>query len=444
MNKIADTEKTKSYHIITYGCQMNKHDSEKIAGMLTSMGYSHHPDPEQSKLIVFNTCSVRENAAGRLYGNLNALKPRKKNEPDLIIMVGGCVAQNDKEYVLKKAPHVDIIFGTHNMTRIPDLLADFYNKNKPVVAIDDQSAENLLQIESVRADKVRAWLPVTIGCDNFCSYCIVPYVRGRERSMPIEELLDAAKQLIADGVVEVTLLGQNVNSYGKDLYGKPRFAELLRKISELQLQRIRFTTSHPKDFDADIIDAMGTDNVCKHLHLPVQAGSDTVLKAMNRKYTRDQYLGKIQDVRNKLGDISITTDIIVGYPGETEADFNDTLTMVEQCQFDSAYTFLYSPREGTKAYNQEDDVSPDVKARRFEKLLKLQNDISSKRSQRFSGKDLKVLVEGYSKKDPNFLSARADDNKLVHFQGAPELIDKIVTVKIVSAQTWYLEGKLKG
>lgn len=441
MQKIV--EKTnKTYHIITYGCQMNKHDSEKIAGMLTSMGYAHSPDPRQGKVIVFNTCSVREHAADRLYGNLNALKPRKKAEPDMIIMVGGCLAQNDREYVLKKAPHVDIVFGTQNMTQIPELLSGHNDKKEAIVAIKDQSDENLLHIESARAEKLRAWLPITIGCDNFCSYCIVPHVRGRERSLSMEQLLEEANKLISDGVIEVTLLGQNVNSYGKDLYGEPRFAGLLEKISELPFERIRFTTSHPKDLDSEVISTMKAENICSHLHLPVQSGSDHVLKNMNRKYTRSDYLDKIKDVREELGDISITTDIIVGYPGETEADFDGTLSLVELCQFDSAYTFLYSPREGTKAYRHEDDVSPETKNKRFEKLLKLQNDITNKRSQRFVGRKLKVLVEGPSKKNESYLSGRTDDNKLVHFMGGPELIDKMVEIKVNSARTWYLRGEL--
>lgn len=433
-----------TYHIVTFGCQMNKHDSEKIAGMLSTMGYSYSDALENSRVIVFNTCSVRENAAGRLYGNLNALKPLKKKEPDKVIMVGGCLAQNDKDHVLKKAPHVDIVFGTQNLTRIPELLNDHFHKKAAIVAVQDQSVENLLHIESVRAEKMRAWLPVTIGCDNFCSYCIVPYVRGRERSLPMEELLEASKKLAEDGVAEITLLGQNVNSYGSDIYGRPKFAELLKRMSELPLKRIRFTTSHPKDFDNATIRAMQSKNVCKHLHLPVQSGSDSILSAMNRKYTRTEYMSKVKAVRDALGDVSITTDIIVGYPGESDRDFEETLSLVEECQYDSAFTFIYSPREGTKAYKQEDNISASAKSERFERLVKLQNAISHQRNQRYLAKDLEVVVEGRSKKDKDYLSARTDDNKLVHFKGDPQLIDKFITVNIHAAQTWYLQGQLKG
>lgn len=421
---------------------MNKHDSEKIAGLLTSMGYENTNNPESSNIVVFNTCSVREHAAGRLYGNLNALKPLKKTNPDMIIAVGGCIAQNDRSYVTEKAPHVDIVFGTQNITEFPLLLNRLKGVRKPVISVTGTPEESLLDIESVRAEKERAWLPVITGCDNFCSYCIVPYTRGRERSIPLEDLIRKARQLIEDGVIEITLLGQNVNSYGNDIYGTPVFHVLLEKISKLPLERIRFTTSHPKDLTPETIKAIASSqNICKHIHLPVQSGSNKILKAMNRKYGREEYLKKIRTIREHLGDISVTTDIIVGCPGEDEKDFEDTLSLVQECQFDSAYTFLYSPRKGTRAYLCEDNVPVEIKSKRYQRLTELQNDIALARNTRYFGKILKVFVEGSSKKSGDILSGRTDDNKLVHFEGARNLIGKITTLKITEAKTWYLIGE---
>lgn len=424
---------------------MNKHDSEKIAGLLSSMGYESTNSPEKSNIVVFNTCSVRENAADKLYGNLNALKPVKKTKPDMLIAVGGCLAQNDKDYVIEKASHVDIVFGTQNITELPKLLENQKVNEEPVVSIKKDSNEDLLTIEAIRVEKQKAWLPIITGCDNFCSYCIVPYARGGEKSIPMDGLLRKAKEMIQDGVMEINLLGQNVNSYGHDIYGKPVFHLLLKKMAELPLRRIRFTTSHPKDLTIETVKAIASSKkICKHIHLPAQSGSDIILRAMNRKYTRTEYLEKIQMIRNILGDISITTDIIVGYLGEDEQDFEDTLTLMRKCQFDSAYTFIYSPRKGTRAYLCKDNTPAEVKSKRFQKLVDLQSDIALSRNEKLLNKRIEVNVESCSKKDKNLLSGRSDENKIVHFEGTKDLIGKMIKVKIIKARSWYLIGEMDG
>lgn len=424
---------------------MNKHDSEKIAGLLKSVGYKNAGSLESSNVIVFNTCSVRENAAGKLYGNLNALKPLKKTKPDMLIAVGGCLAQNDKEYVVEKAPHVDIVFGTQNITELPRLLEKQQKNIEPMVSIKSETQEDLLSVEAIRVEKEKAWLPIITGCDNFCSYCIVPYTRGKEKSIPMDNLIAKAGEMIEDGVVEINLLGQNVNSYGRDIYGKPFFYILLEKLADLPLKRIRFTTSHPKDLTFETIKAIAfSEKICKHIHLPVQSGSDNVLKAMNRRYTRAEYLEKIGMIREILEDASITTDIIVGYPGETDKDFEDTLDLVRECQFDSAYTFIYSPRKGTRAYLCEDNITARIKSKRFQDLVDLQSEIALSKNKQLLDKHIEVHVESHSKKDKNLLSGRSGDNKIVHFEGSKDLIGKIITVKIIRARTWYLVGEIEG
>lgn len=434
------------YSIETFGCQMNENDSERLSGMLLEMGYSESAKRTDSDLIIFNTCCVRENAEQKVYGHLGALKKLKENNPELIIAICGCMMQQPEvvEHIRKVYRHVDIVFGTHNLYKFPQLLNTAVESSGTVIDVWDSTGSIAENMPITRKESLKAWVTVMYGCNNFCSYCIVPYVRGRERSRDIEEIRNEVVKLAQEGCREITLLGQNVNSYGQDLEGDYSFAGLLRELDRIEgIERIRFMTSHPKDLSEELIYAMrDCKKVCGHLHLPVQAGSTKILEKMNRKYSKEQYLELVEKVRKHIPDISLSTDIIVGFPGETEEDFAETLDVVEKARFDMAYTFLYSKRTGTPAAKAADQIPEEVKKERFDRLLDLQNSISRHINDRLLGKEVEVLVEGLSKSSKTTYTGRTRENKIVNFKGNPNLVGSLVRVKIDTVQTWSLLGKL--
>jgi len=432
------------YNISTFGCQMNENDSERLAGMLAEMGYTHTDKLEESDLIIYNTCCVRENAELKVYGHLGSLKGLKKEKPELVIAVCGCMMQQPEvvEEIRNKYRHVDLVFGTHNLYKFPELLYSVLDTRNNVIDVWDCDGVIAEDIPTRRENDIKAWVTIMYGCNNFCSYCIVPYVRGRERSRRPEVILNEIKQLGEQGFKEITLLGQNVNSYGKDLGEEFSFAKLLREVNEIEgIERIRFMTSHPKDLSDELIAAMrDCDKVCEHLHLPIQAGSTEILKKMNRKYTKDQYLELVEKIRKEIPDISITTDIIVGFPGETDEDFDETIDVVKKVRYDMAYTFLYSKRTGTPAAKSSNQIPEEVKKQRFDRLLEVQNRISREINDELLGQVVEVLVEGPSKTNEKMYTGRTRTNKIVNFQGNEEMVGKVVRIKIDKVQTWSLEG----
>lgn len=441
------TERKKLYYIATFGCQMNEHDSEKLAGMLNEMGYAEGTKMEESDLIIYNTCCVRENAELKVYGHLGPMKHLKKANPDLVIAICGCMMQQPEvvEHIRKVYRHVDLIFGTHNLYKFPELLYNSLSSKQTVVEIMDSIGLIAEDVPVERKDGVKAWVTVMYGCNNFCSYCIVPYVRGRERSRGLDKIVEEVKMLGQQGIKEITLLGQNVNSYGKDLGSEITFAKLLNELNKVDgIERIRFMTSHPKDLSDELIYAMrDLSKMCEHLHLPFQAGSTRILKEMNRKYTKEDYLNLTEKVKQNIPGISLTTDIIVGFPGETEEDFQDTLDVLEKVRFDQAYTFLYSKRTGTPAAKSLEQISEELKKERFQRLLGVQNRISKEINDNFLNKKVEVLVEGKSKNNDKIYTGRTRENKIVNFEGNDQLIGKLVTVRIDTVKTWSLEGTIE-
>lgn len=438
--------KNKKYTIVTHGCQMNEHDSEKISWILESMGYKHTNEVKDSDFIIYNTCLVRENAELKVYGQLGALKHLKRKRPDIILAVCGCMMQREesRNIILDKYDHVDMIFGTNNIHKLPQLLNRYLQTKETVVDVVEDSREIVESIDANRKYDFKAYTNIMYGCNNFCSYCIVPYTRGREKSREPEDIISEIKDLASKGYKEVTLLGQNVNSYGKTLGYEYDFPQLLRDVNKIDgIERIRFMTSHPKDISDDLIYAMAEcDNVCEHLHLPVQSGSNRILRLMNRGYTKEYYLKKIKKIKDIIPNIAITTDIIVGFPGETEDDFKETLKLVEEVEYDSAFTFLYSIREGTRAAKMDEQIPYEVKHERFQKLLDKLYGYMYENNLKYKDKVVKVLVEGTSKNDEETLSGRTRSNKLVHFKGDKGLIGKIVDVKVTKVKTFTLEGEL--
>jgi len=432
--------------IQTYGCQMNEHDSEKISWILEGMGYVLTDNREECDLIIYNTCAVRKSAEDRVYGQLGELKELKRRNPDLILSVCGCMMQREEaiEIITSKYKHVDIIFGTNNIHKLPQLVNNYKKTGQTIIDIVEDSREIVESIDANRRYDFKAFVNITYGCNNYCSYCIVPYTRGRERSRKPEHIIEEVKDLASKGCKEVTLLGQNVNSYGNTFDNDYNFADLLRDINEINgIERIRFMTSHPKDISDELISLFGElDKLCDHLHLPVQSGNNRVLRYMNRRYTREDYLEIIKKIRKVNPDISLTTDIIVGFPGETEEEFEDTIKLVEELEFDSAYTFLYSVREGTPAAKFKDQIDHKTKHERFQRLLKVLHPIGLEKNKRLVGKTLPVLVEEVSKNDEKILNGRTTSGKLVHFEGDKDLIGKILDVKIENAKTFTLEGKI--
>ena len=429
----------------TYGCQQNVNDSQRLMGMLTEMGYSLTEDREEADIILMNTCAVRDNAEQRVFGNLGALKHLKAKKPDLIIGVCGCMPQQEHvaERIRAKYRHVDLIFGTHALYRFPSLLAEAMEHSSRVLDIGGEGAiaEGLPVMYEGGA---KAFVSIMYGCNNFCSYCVVPHVRGRERSRRAEDVIAEVRELANRGVKEVMLLGQNVNSYGNDRGETDAFTELLRQVNEVEgIERIRFMSSHPKDISKNLLTAMAEcDKVCHQLHLPIQSGSDKVLKDMNRRYTAEKYLEIVNYARQVMPDMSLTTDIIVGFPTETREDFEQTLKMLREVRFDSIFSFIFSPREGTPAAKMENVATDEEKSAWFKEMLDLQNEVSAEINSRYEGQIQEILVEGESKHEPDMLFGRNYANKIVNFKGDISLKDKLVKVKITKAQTWILYGEL--
>ena len=430
--------------VVTFGCQMNARDSEKLLGVLLAAGFEEASD-EHADLVVINTCTVRENANERLYGHLGHLNSMKREHPDKLIALCGCMMQeaDEIEKIRRKYPFVDIVFGTHNLYRFPALLAQRLEGGKRVFEVWDAPRGIVEDMPKKREVPYRSGVNISFGCDNFCSYCIVPYVRGRERSRRPEEILKEVRELVDDGVIEIMLLGQNVNSYGKGLEEPVSFAELLRQVCEVEgLKRVRFMTSHPKDLSDELIRVMAENGkICRHLHLPLQSGSSRILKAMNRRYTKESYLELTRKIRAAVPDISLTTDIIVGFPGETEEDFEETLDVVRQVRFDSAFTFIYSPRTGTPAASMPDQVPPAVVKERFARLLDLVQTIGAEQSGRDVGRTLPALVEGLDAETPGRVTGRLGNNVMVHFPGDASLIGRIVDVCLKEVHGFYYIGE---
>ena len=434
------------YYIDTWGCQMNEEDSEKISGVLKGIGYLRTEVKEEADIIIFNTCCVRENAELKVFGHIGALKALKKNNPNLIIVITGCMMQQKgmPDKVTKKFPHIDIIAGSFNSYKLPEYIERVKTEGNSIIEIWDKEKDIVEGLPVDRKSDVKAFVTIMYGCNNFCSYCIVPHVRGRERSREPENIVNEIKDLVSKGYKEITLLGQNVNSYGVGLEPEIDFADLLRKVNKIDgLERIRFMTSHPKDVSDRLIEAMAEcEKVCEHGHFALQSGSTKVLEKMNRKYSREDYLNLVKKLRNAMPNVAITTDIIVGFPGETEEDFEETLTLVQEVEFDSAFTFIYSKREGTPAASHEEQVQEDAKHNRFNRLVKVINDSMAKKNKEYEGKIVEVLVEGPSKNDETKLMGRTRTTKLVNFDGKPEYIGKLVNVKITKANSFSLVGEV--
>lgn len=433
------------YHLTTLGCQMNVHDSEKLAGLLETLGYTPAASEEEADVILYNTCAVRENPERKVLGRLSALRGRKEANPGLIVGVCGCMTQlpQHRARLWEQYPQVDLIFGTHNLHELPAYL-DRVRQGERVLEVWDEGREPVEDVPARRDDPFHAWVNITYGCDNECAYCIVPTARGRCRSRRPERVLGEVEELARQGIREVTLLGQNVNAYGQDLAGVPDFAGLLWLVNGVEgLWRIRFTTSHPKDVSARLIEALAkAEKVCAHLHLPLQSGSTAVLSRMNRGYTAAEYLGLVERIRAAIPGIALTTDLIVGFPGESEEEFAETLAVVRQVAFDAAFTFVYSPRPGTPAAALPDQVRAEVKRDRITRLIALQEECSAERNRLLQGQRVEVLVEGASKAEAAVLAGRTRTNKLVHFAGPPSLAGRLAWVEITETHPWTLYGNL--
>jgi len=439
--------RVRSYQVKTYGCQMNVHDSERLSGLLEGAGYVPAEPGQDADIVVFNTCAVRENADNKLYGTLGQLAPRKTTNPDFQIAVGGCLAQKDRDTILKKAPWVDVVFGTHNIGSLPALLERSRHNQEAALEIEESLQHFPSNLPTKRESTYAAWVSISVGCNNTCTFCIVPSLRGKERDRRPGEILSEIEALVADGVIEVTLLGQNVNTYGVEFGDKGAFAKLLRAVGQIKgLERIRFTSPHPAAFTDDVIDAMAeTPNVMPTLHMPLQSGSDAVLKAMRRSYRSDKYLGILEKVRARIPNAAITTDIIVGFPGETEEDFQETMRVAKESRFAASYTFQYSKRPGTPAAELSDQLPKEVVQERYERLLALCNDIAWDENKKQLGQIVEVLVannEGRKDAATERHSGRSRDNRLVHFEvpsgaEAPRPGD-LVTVKITDAKPYFL------
>ena len=443
-----------TFCVRTFGCQMNKHDSERISGMLEALGALMVDTVEQADILIYMTCCVREAADTRLYGQVASMKnvPLRSGTPlsKRIIAVGGCIGQRDGEELTRKLPHLDVVFGTHNLASLPRLLEGVITDGGHQVEVLDASSSFPTELPTAREHSWAAWLPITIGCNNFCSYCIVPYVRGREKSRPLEDIVAEAERYVASGVKEITLLGQNVNSYGRDLYGSPRFAQVLDALDKTGIERLRFATSHPKDLSDEVISKFGNlRSLMPALHLPVQSGSDAVLAAMNRRYTVEHYRQLVGKLRDVCPDIALSTDIIVGFPGETQKDFDDTARLVDEVGYHQVFTFIYSKREGTPAAKIVDNTPHEVIQNRFDELVEIVQKHAFELNQTDLGTTVDVLVEGVSKRDENLLSGKSPKNQTVHApipagKTIDDLCGRIVPVSVTEAKTWYLSGDVVG
>ncbi len=445
-NQYDNLGKDKTYHVFTYGCQGNEADSEVICGILESIGYTKASDPYKSDLVFLNTCAIRENAENRIWGVLGQLKGVKRENPDMIIGICGCMPQeeNATKKILESYPHIDLVFGTHNISSIPKLIYEAYMTKSSVVEVISTQGQILENVPKIRTSKHKAWVNIMFGCDEFCTYCIVPYTRGKERSRSKDDIIEEVKKLVSEGYVEVTLLGQNVNAYGKDKQDGYTFGDLLIDLDKTGIKRIRFTTSHPKDLDDLTIEAMAScKSVMPHLHLPVQSGNSDVLKKMNRKYSVEEYKVLIDKLKAAIPSISITTDIIVGFPNETKEQFEDTLSLVKYVEYEGAFTFIFSKREGTPAFSYEDSISMDEKNERLQALNEVVNSFYLKGNQRFIGTTVEVLVDGNSKNGCDMMCGYTSHNKLIHFNSTDSsLVGKIVKVKVTEAKTWFIIGQL--
>ncbi|MBE5783212.1 MAG: tRNA (N6-isopentenyl adenosine(37)-C2)-methylthiotransferase MiaB [Clostridiales bacterium] len=435
----------RTYFIVTYGCQMNAHDSEKLAGMLEEMGMTLAPAKEQADFVLHNTCCIRDNAERKALGNVTWLKEIKKERPDLLIGVCGCMVQEPgmAEKILRQYPFVDVAFGTGNIHRLPELLSKAVESRRRVVAVPDEQSTLIEGLPIQRESSFQAYVTIMYGCNNFCSYCIVPYVRGRERSRAADDIVREVEGLQEKGVKEIMLLGQNVNSYGNDMENGISFPKLLHRLGQTGIPRIRFMTSHPKDLSDALIEEMAVNPaLCHHLHLPVQSGSNRILTAMNRRYTREQYLEKVKKIRAAVPDIGLTTDLIVAFPGETEEDFLDTMALAREVCYDSAFTFIYSPRIGTKAADLPGRIDPAIASERIEKLIALQDEMTQKNFATLIGARETVLVTGHAKRDERQLTGKCSRNISVNFEGNPDNIGKILPIKITAASKTTLRGEI--
>ncbi len=442
--EMVNVGKGKKYYIHTYGCQANERDSETLSGILEMMAYQPTTEIKEADVILLNTCAIRENAEEKVFGKVGYVKNLKKKNPNLIFGLCGCMAQEEVviQRILQKHPHIDLIFGTHNIHRLPELLKEAMFNKEMVVEVWSKEGDVIEDTPVTRANKHKAWVNIMYGCNKFCTYCIVPYTRGKERSRLMDDIIEEVNQLVKDGYQEVTLLGQNVNSYGKDLDDGSSFASLLEAVAKTGIPRIRFTTSHPWDFSKDMIHMIASyDNIMPAIHLPVQSGNDEVLKLMGRRYSREQYLELFHAIKEEIPDCTITTDIIVGFPNETEEQFEDTLSLYQECEYDLAYTFIYSPRAGTPAAKMADNVPLEEKEQRLYRLNEVVNEKALKQNQRFLNQEVEVLVDGPSKRDPQMLTGYTKHQKLINFKGNPDCIGKRVMVKVTEAKTWALKGE---
>lgn len=435
-----------TYYITTFGCQMNAHDSEMIKGILEDIGYREALQEMEADFVIYNTCAVRENAEQRVYGRIGHLKSIKRKKPEMMIALCGCMMQQPTviQELKKKHKHIDLVFGTHNLYKLAELLETRLDSGSAVYDIWDAHKEIVEDLPTIRKHKFKASVNIMYGCNNFCTYCIVPYVRGRERSRHPEDILKEVKDLVEDGVVEIVLLGQNVNSYGTGINMPMTFAELICEVEKVEgLRRIRFMTPHPKDLSDDLIEVMAASKkICHHVHLPIQSGSTRLLKAMNRHYTKESYLDLVKRIKAKMPDVAITTDLIIGFPSETEADNEDTIDVIHQVEYNTAYTFIYSKRTGTPAANMEEQVPETVVKERFNKILEAMDVVSLKNSGKHVGKIYELLVEEVNHKKADWVSGRLEDNHLVHIQGDKSLIGTFVNVKITGSKTYYLVGEI--
>lgn len=451
--KYVQTESEKLGHpltasVITFGCQMNARDSEKLAGVLEAAGYEIHEDDEAADFLIYNTCTVRDNANQRVYGHLGVANGNKRRNPHMKVALCGCMMQEASVIEKLKTSYrfVDLIFGTHNLYKFPEYLTRvFENPGEMLIDIWKDTDQIVETLPVERKYRFKSGINIMFGCNNFCSYCIVPYVRGREKSREPRDIIQEIERLVADGVVEIMLLGQNVNSYGKNLTEPITFAQLLEQVCEIEgLQRVRFMTSHPKDLSDELIEVMKHNpKVCRHLHLPLQSGSTKILTAMNRRYTKESYLALAQKIRRELPDMAITTDIIVGFPGETAADVDETIDVVKQVEFDNAFTFIYSKRTGTPAASMENQVPEEEVKKNFDRLLQVVQETARNRVSRYQGQVMDALVEEINEHDPHLVNGRLSNNTIVHFPGNAELIGKIVPVYLKECRGFYYMGEMK-
>ncbi|MDS9470654.1 tRNA (N6-isopentenyl adenosine(37)-C2)-methylthiotransferase MiaB [Sporosarcina pasteurii] len=435
----------RKFYIRTYGCQMNEHDTEVMAGIFTALGYEPTTTVEDANIILLNTCAIRENAENKVFGELGHLKPLKQRNPDILIGVCGCMSQQESvvNKILQTYDQVDMVFGTHNIHRLPNIIHEAYMSKEMVLEVWSKEGDIIENLPKKRLGNIKAWVNIMYGCDKFCTYCIVPFTRGKERSRRPEDIIQEVRHLAAQGYQEITLLGQNVNAYGKDFDDlNYRLADLMADLRRIDIPRVRFTTSHPWDFDDELIEVLAKGgNLVEHIHLPVQSGSSSILKIMGRAYTRESYLELVEKIRKAIPDVALTTDIIVGFPNETDEQFEETMTLYKEVGFEMAYTYIYSPRDGTPAEKMKDNIPMEVKKERLQRLNNLVNEYAAEAMKQFEGQVVEVLVEGESKRNDEVLSGYTRKNKLVNFKAPKSVIGKLVNVKITEAKTWSLDGE---